>query len=318
MEQIDDLNRRLDRLDKTLPGQLGAETLRRVKIAAKAPAPPAEDDMVIAMRLLEEARMLIPPHLRDLGSRVPAAEALNGTASVIQLTDRRDKRSKAAVAWRALSAKLAEPRYPLAPLGEPVATALEVTHDDNVVELFDLRTRAANAKLSLAAWLRSPEFLEAVTPPAQPPRTRARPDSRRTPGSNLEHAQKRQTRTKEKIMQDSSLEQRLDQLETQVERLVHICVAIQPGSDFTYWLLEKRLSSEQEEAVYALMNRLEVGIRGGKEIDPLDFEKSVEDALGLRAGEGHVDAASIINTFVQEGRYTEVTDALRASSWLGS
>jgi hypothetical protein len=39
---------------------------------------------------------------------------------------------------------------------------------DNVVQLFDARTRAAHAWLDLAAWLESPDFREGLGQPRYP------------------------------------------------------------------------------------------------------------------------------------------------------
>lgn len=114
-------------------------------------------------------------------------------------------------------------------------------------------------------------------------------------------------------MKDSDLERRVEQLESQVERLRGLVHPDMPS--FERLLLELNATREQESQIYDLMESCEKDLRDGKALDAFGFESSAGRIL--RDPNPHQVASRIVTAFADDGRYDDVVGALKGTGWLG-
>ena len=107
----------------------------------------------------------------------------------------------------------------------------------------------------------------------------------------------------------TSLEQKVERLEFYISLLQSL---VDPErAPFIYLVLETRLSREQLDAIYKLMDEVQDGIRQGNPINHADFEQRVYDIVPSKNGD-YPFAESIVSTLNQEHRYTGVYKHMKA------
>jgi hypothetical protein len=110
------------------------------------------------------------------------------------------------------------------------------------------------------------------------------------------------------------LTKRVDQLETQVRRLLHL--ADMQRDPFIYFLVDMDATPRQEKKIHELLNVTEKRATEGEEISPTAFETRVGEIMGDSDG-GHAIADSIVRACEETGRYAIAVRALKARGWLG-
>ena len=107
-----------------------------------------------------------------------------------------------------------------------------------------------------------------------------------------------------------SLEERVEILEFHISLLQSL---VDPDrAPFLYLVFESRLSKEQLDAIYILMDEVRDGIQEGNPMDHGDFEQRIYDIVPSRSGSYHF-AESIVSTLNQEHKYTAVYEHMRAN-----
>ena len=107
----------------------------------------------------------------------------------------------------------------------------------------------------------------------------------------------------------ASLDERVERLEFYISLLQNL---VDPEmAPFLYHVLEARLSREQLDAIYKLMDEVQDGIRQGNPMNHADFEQRIYDIVPSKSGDYHF-AESIVSTLNREHRYIGVYKHMKA------
>ena len=114
----------------------------------------------------------------------------------------------------------------------------------------------------------------------------------------------------ELLMSSKKLEKRVEELEHKIEDLLRL--VDMEKAPFSYLVLESNLTGNQVDGIYDLMDDFRNYIRAGHKIKHSDFEEELYKIVPSKQGDYHF-AQDVVGSLNDEGRYTDVYEALKKS-----